>query len=126
MFSAIAVTPTIIVAVFSALFFNIGVESWFDDRVRTAVSESLAVAEAYVQEHQNVIRGEILAMANDINREGGALLAGGVIERPIDPAAGMTDYDRAHLLSRGIGITNLVRRATARADDSFGPRSRSA
>ncbi|HEY4134251.1 MAG TPA: PAS domain-containing sensor histidine kinase [Alphaproteobacteria bacterium] len=74
LFSALAATPAIVVAVFSALFFNLGVESWFDDRVRTAVRESLAVAEAYVQEHQNVIRGEILAMANDINREGGALL----------------------------------------------------
>ncbi|MFN4281910.1 MAG: ATP-binding protein [Alphaproteobacteria bacterium] len=70
LFSALAATPAIVVAVFSALFFNIGVESWFDNRVRTAVRESLAVAEAYVQEHQNVIRGEILAMANDINRVG--------------------------------------------------------
>ena len=73
LFSALAATPAIVVAVFSALFFNIGVESWFDQRVRTAVRESLAVAEAYVQEHQNVIRGEILAMANDINRVGPTL-----------------------------------------------------
>lgn len=74
LFSALAATPAIIVAVFSALFFNIGVESWFDQRVRTAVRESLEVAEAYVQEHQNVIRGEVLAMANDINRIGVTLL----------------------------------------------------
>ena len=73
LFSALAATPAIVVAVFSALFFNIGVESWFDQRVRQAVSESLAVAEAYVEEHQNVIRGEVLAMANDINRIGPSL-----------------------------------------------------
>ena len=48
LFSLISVMPTIIVAVFSYLFFNFGVESWFSDRVRTAVSESLAVAEAYL------------------------------------------------------------------------------
>ena len=29
----------------------------------------------------------------------------------------MTDAERAHLRERGIGITNLVRRATARADE---------
>src|SRR5580704_14166178 len=29
----------------------------------------------------------------------------------------MTDEDRAHLRERGIGITNLVRRATARASE---------
>ena len=32
-------------------------------------------------------------------------------------AAGMTDEDRDHVRTRGIGITNLVRRATARADE---------
>jgi two-component system nitrogen regulation sensor histidine kinase NtrY len=74
LFSVLAATPAIIVAVFSALFFNIGVESWFNDKVRTAVNESLAVAEAYLREHQNVIRGDILAMANDLNRQGSLLM----------------------------------------------------
>ena len=51
------------------------------------------------------------------NRFYPALELAGIIERPIDPAAGMDDTDRAYLLSRGVGITNLVRRATARADE---------
>ncbi|RIK16064.1 MAG: mismatch-specific DNA-glycosylase [Acidobacteria bacterium] len=55
--------------------------------------------------------------AHPANRFYPALLAAGVIERRVDPSAGMTDADRAHLLGRGIGITNLVRRATARADE---------
>jgi len=55
--------------------------------------------------------------AHPVNRFYPALLAAGIIERPIDPAAGMTDADREHLTSRGIGITNVVRRATARADE---------
>ncbi len=37
--------------------------------MRTALSESLAVAEAYLQEHQQVIRADVLAMASDLNRE---------------------------------------------------------
>ncbi len=40
-----------------------------------------------------------------------------MIERRIDPAAGMTDDDRDYLRSRGIGITNIVRRATAKASE---------
>ena len=60
--------PTIIVAVFSYLFFSFGVEAWFSDKVRTAISESVAVAEAYVKEHQQAIRADALAMANDLNR----------------------------------------------------------
>lgn len=68
MFSLVAVTPAIIVALFSAVFFHLGVQSWFSDRVRTAVGGSLAIAEAYVAEHRHTIRADILAMANDIDR----------------------------------------------------------
>jgi two-component system nitrogen regulation sensor histidine kinase NtrY len=69
LFSLIAVTPTIIVAVFSYLFFAFGIEAWFSDKVRTAITESLAVAEAYLHEHQQAIRADVLAMANDLNRD---------------------------------------------------------
>ncbi|MBI3451750.1 MAG: PAS domain-containing sensor histidine kinase [Rhodospirillales bacterium] len=74
LFSALAATPAIVVAVFSALFFNLGVQAWFSDRVRVALRESLAVAEAYLDEHRNTIRIDVLAMADDLNREGLALL----------------------------------------------------
>jgi two-component system nitrogen regulation sensor histidine kinase NtrY len=68
LFSLIAVVPTIIVAIFSYLFFSFGVESWFSDKVRTAISESVEVADAYVKEHQQAIRADALSMANDLNR----------------------------------------------------------
>lgn len=73
LFSLIAVTPTIIVAMFSYLFFSYGVESWFSDKVHTAISESLAVAEAYLHEHKRAIRADALAMANDLNRNAAEL-----------------------------------------------------
>jgi two-component system nitrogen regulation sensor histidine kinase NtrY len=69
LFSLVAVAPAIITAVFSAAFFHLGIQSWFADSVRTVVSESLAVAEAYVAEHRETIRADILAMANDLSRE---------------------------------------------------------
>lgn len=68
LFSALAVTPAILVAIFSALFFNVGVQSWFDERVKTALNESQAVAEAYLKEHQQVIAGQVLAVGNDLQR----------------------------------------------------------
>jgi TDG/mug DNA glycosylase family protein len=55
--------------------------------------------------------------AHPANRFYPALLAAGIIERPIDPAAGMSDADRAYFVARGLGITNLVAHATARADE---------
>jgi TDG/mug DNA glycosylase family protein len=43
--------------------------------------------------------------------------AAGITDHEVDRVAGMTDADREHLLARGIGITNLVRRASARASE---------
>jgi hypothetical protein len=36
LFSLLAVTPTIIIAVFSVIMFDFGLQGWFSDRVRTA------------------------------------------------------------------------------------------
>ena len=73
LFGLVAVTPSVLMSVGSALFFQYGVESWFSERVRTALQASLQVAGAYLEEHQQVIGGDALAMANDIIREGPAL-----------------------------------------------------
>lgn len=73
-FSLLAAIPAITMMVFSAVFFYFGVQTWFSDRVQTAVDESQAVAEAYLNEHTQTIRADVLAMANDLNREAGLLL----------------------------------------------------
>jgi two-component system nitrogen regulation sensor histidine kinase NtrY len=65
-FSLVAVVPAVIVTLFSIGFFYLGIESWFSDRVRTAVDESVVVAGAYYEEHKQAIRGDILAMAADL------------------------------------------------------------
>ncbi|MEA2780943.1 MAG: two-component system, NtrC family, nitrogen regulation sensor histidine kinase NtrY [Rhodospirillaceae bacterium] len=70
LFSLAAVTPTIIVAVFTTLFLNLGVDAWFSERVSTAVNDSLQVAQTYLQEHQQHLGDEALAMASDLQREG--------------------------------------------------------
>jgi TDG/mug DNA glycosylase family protein len=51
------------------------------------------------------------------NRFWPALEAGGVLPRRVDASRGLRTADRELLLSRGVGITNLVNRATARADE---------
>lgn len=68
-FSLIAALPAVIMTIFSAVFLYYGVQTWFSDRIRTAVTESEAVAEAYLQEHHQVIRADIMAMANDLDRQ---------------------------------------------------------
>ncbi len=68
-FSVLAIAPAIIMTVFSAFFFHYGVQTWFSERVSTAVNKSQAVAQAYLEEHQQVIRADIMAMANDLDRQ---------------------------------------------------------
>jgi two-component system nitrogen regulation sensor histidine kinase NtrY len=72
-FSLLAVIPTIIVAVFSYMLFSFGVQAWFSERVRTALTQSLAVAEAYLHEHQQAIRADVISMASDLNRDAPSL-----------------------------------------------------
>lgn len=55
--------------------------------------------------------------AHPTNRFYPALAAAGITDHEIDRVAGMTDADRAHLVERGVGITNLVPRATPRASE---------
>ncbi len=73
LFGLVAVTPTIVIATFSVLLFNFGLQGWFSDQVRTAVKESLAVAQAYLEEHRQTIGADVLAIAQELNRQGVSL-----------------------------------------------------
>ncbi len=55
--------------------------------------------------------------AHPANRFYPALRRAGVIDWEISAADGMTDQDRARFTAAGLGITNLVERATARASE---------
>ncbi len=70
LFSGVAVAPSILVAGFAVAFFHSGIQAWFNDPVRTAVTESLQVARGYLAEHRDNIRAVALEMAADINRSG--------------------------------------------------------
>jgi two-component system nitrogen regulation sensor histidine kinase NtrY len=68
MFSIVAVMPAIIVAVFAAVTLNRGLDAWFSQRTQIIISNAQTVAEAYLNEHHHVLRGDVLAMATDLNR----------------------------------------------------------
>jgi len=75
LFSVVAVTPTIVVAVFSTVFFNLGIQAWFAEPVRTALQQSRSVAQGYADEHRNNIRADALGMAADLVRGGLRLMS---------------------------------------------------
>jgi two-component system nitrogen regulation sensor histidine kinase NtrY len=67
LFSLVAMTPTIVFLILSYLLVSVGMQSWFSEKVRTAVSESRAVAQAYQEEHEKTIRNDAIRMADDIS-----------------------------------------------------------
>ena len=70
LFGLMAITPTVLVLLFSVLFFVNGMQSWFGDRMLNLVETAKAVAEGYLAEHQENIRVDALRMARDLNRDG--------------------------------------------------------
>ena len=74
MFSLVAVTPTILVAIFSMVLFDFAMKSWFSERIATAVGASRAVASSYLEEHKRNIKGDALALARDLNSQASVLI----------------------------------------------------
>ena len=63
--------------------------------------------------------------AHPSNRFYPALFAARITDRELDRVGGLTDADRQHLVDRGIAITNIVQRATAKASELSTPELRS-
>ncbi len=76
LFCAVGLAPTLTVALIATLFINTTIDSMFGNLVRSALDNSRTVAEAYLLEHENVVRADSLAMANDLMRDP-ALFIGG-------------------------------------------------
>lgn len=68
LFAVIAVVPAVIVAIIAGMTLSRGLDTWFSERTKAIMQTSLSVAEAYLREHGQVIRADILAMANDLQR----------------------------------------------------------
>lgn len=69
MFSLVAMIPTVIMVISSAVFFNYGIQSWFNNKVSMAIDGSVDIARSYLEEHKDMIRVDIVGMANDINHD---------------------------------------------------------
>ena len=66
LFGGVASVPALLVAVFSAVFFNLGIQAWFSDRVRSALETAVLASRAYLDDNRNAIRADALAMAADL------------------------------------------------------------
>jgi two-component system, NtrC family, nitrogen regulation sensor histidine kinase NtrY len=67
LFSVIAVLPAVLVAIVANVTIDRGFDRLFSGPTREVIQNSLTVARAYLYEHAELIRGDILGMANDIS-----------------------------------------------------------
>jgi len=68
-FAALALIPTVAVAVFAVLTINMGLEGWFSERVRNVLGNSLSAAQAYEEEHRQDVARDGRALAGYLNTE---------------------------------------------------------
>ncbi len=68
LFSIIAITPAILVAIFASITLNVGLDRWFSLRTQSIVSSSMNVAQAYMLESASYLQGQTISMANDLER----------------------------------------------------------
>ncbi len=68
LFSIIAATPAILVAIVASVTLDRGLDRLFSTRTRAAIENSLIVAEAYLRDHAQIVRSDIIVMATDITR----------------------------------------------------------
>ncbi|MBH5397296.1 PAS domain-containing sensor histidine kinase [Bradyrhizobium sp. CNPSo 4010] len=66
LFSIVAVLPAVLVAVVANVTIERGLDRLFSGPTKEVIQNSLTIARAYMQDHAQLIRGDILGMANDI------------------------------------------------------------
>jgi nitrogen fixation/metabolism regulation signal transduction histidine kinase len=74
-FGLVAVVPAALLVFFSTVMLHYGVQVMFGDQVKTAVDNAQSVAQAYLDEHRQTIRADVMAAATDIDRQASAILA---------------------------------------------------
>lgn len=113
LFSVIAVIPAVLVSIVANVTLDRGLDRLFSGPTREVIQNSLIVSNAYLHEHAQLIRGDILGMANDIaharplyDQDRGTfqeLLTASAASRNL-PGAMLIDKDANVLVSAQTGI----------------------
>ena len=68
LFSIVAITPAVLVAIFASITLSAGLDRWFSLRTQSIVRSSNDVAQAYMLENASYLQGQTVSMANDLER----------------------------------------------------------
>lgn len=65
-FTTMSLLPTITVALFATISINLGLETWFSERVQSVVGASLSAARSYADEQQSALAEDIRSLAANL------------------------------------------------------------
>ncbi len=74
-FSLFAFIPSLIVAVFSLILFNVGLQKYFDQKITSAVNNSYEIARNYIEETKRSVETDVLLIGFDLSRYSGVLFS---------------------------------------------------
>ena len=74
-FSLFAFIPSLIIAIFSLILFNVGLQKYFDKKITSAVNNSYEVAKNYIEETKRSVEADIFLVGIDLNRFSGILFS---------------------------------------------------
>ena len=67
-FSLFAFIPSLVVAIFSLVLFNVGLQKYFDEKITSAVNNSYEVAKNYIDETKRSVEADVYLVSLDLNR----------------------------------------------------------
>ena len=68
-FSTTTLLPSVLIALFSLILFNVGLQNYFDKKIKSVVNNSSEVAKNYLEEVRNSIEADILLVEYDVNSQ---------------------------------------------------------
>ncbi len=71
LFATTTLLPSILIAFFSLILFNVGLQKYFDKRIKSIVNNSAEIAQNYVDQTRSSIEADILLMVLDIDNNSG-------------------------------------------------------
>ena len=67
-FSLFAFIPSLIIAFFSLVLFNVALQKYFDKKITSAVNNSYEVAKNYIEESKRSVEADIFLISLDLNK----------------------------------------------------------
>ena len=74
-FSMFAFIPSLVIAIFSLILFNVGLQKYFDKKITSAVNNSYEIAKNYIDETKRSVEADIFLVGIDLNRFAGILFS---------------------------------------------------